>query len=619
MEKNMQITDAYKAALKKKAMPWMPKNYDDVAAQRNILNMIVAAVPAANNTMIMAETNTWPRVQNKSLPMIQAVGKIAVEVNKAIGSAPLESLNLETYPTDVLLKAWVALDYYAYLLLADYSANIRALRDRLLQLLWEREQNPAASIPMAVPQPPVRPEEMKTVMVDREEDEMKTVMVSREPEEMKTVMVSREPEEMKTVMVSREEDFPVTAPVRNMAPVQTPVESVVETPPVKTGYIDQPKKKPLKLTPALMGIIAVVVAVAILGVVMISRQAAIDKVEETISAIGTVTMESLGAIEAAEVQYAELPDGSKEKVENYSTLQDARAEYDRMSKAIDDTISAINSIKTPVTLDSKAEIEKARKLYDALKADGTQSYVTNYQVLTGREEAYTELYNEACAHELFNLGTTAYENDDYQKALEYFDEVIRDYSETSYVTFAITCAGDASAAMAQELYDDGDYEGTMIALRSAQEAYGSTESLDELMEKLVNKLQRNRPANGKKFTNKTAWGYGKMIISAEGGDLCVKLTSVSDPSQVVCYFIREGDKVSISLKDGDYKLQYAFGEYWYGTEAMFGADGTYRKMNQTFSLNTEKSGRTVYYEYYEFSLKAYSSNGSETNITRESF
>ena len=94
MENKKPVKDPYRSALKKRAMAFMPKNYEDIHAQQQILSMIVAVVPAAAGCARAAEANLWPKVQSNALPIIQAVGQCAMEVNKAIAAAPLESLLL---------------------------------------------------------------------------------------------------------------------------------------------------------------------------------------------------------------------------------------------------------------------------------------------------------------------------------------------------------------------------------------------------------------------------------------------------------------------------------------------------------------------------------------------
>jgi hypothetical protein len=121
-------------------------------------------------------------------------------------------------------------------------------------------------------------------------------------------------------------------------------------------------------------------------------------VKELIDEIGTVTLESKAAIEAAEAAYAALTDAQKALVTNYATLTAARAAYDQLvaekeaadNKAAADTVIAkITAIGT-VTLDSKATIEAAEAAYAALN-DAQKVLVTNYATLTAARTAYDKL------------------------------------------------------------------------------------------------------------------------------------------------------------------------------------------------------------------------------------
>ena len=128
-------------------------------------------------------------------------------------------------------------------------------------------------------------------------------------------------------------------------------------------------------------------------------QAAANPVIEQINAIGTVTLESKTAIEAARAAYDALTDGQKALVTNYEALTTAetslKALQDGADKATADQAAAnaviekIAAIGT-VTPDSKNAIEAARSAYDALLAD-QKSLVTNYSVLTAAEKALSSL------------------------------------------------------------------------------------------------------------------------------------------------------------------------------------------------------------------------------------
>jgi hypothetical protein len=128
-----------------------------------------------------------------------------------------------------------------------------------------------------------------------------------------------------------------------------------------------------------------------------------EAVVEQISAIGTVTLDSKNAIEAARTAYDALSAYQKTLVTNYETLTAAEASLkalqDAADKAVADKAAAdavdekIAAIGT-VTLDSKNVIESARAAYDALTAE-QKALVTNYETLIAAEKALADLTQPA--------------------------------------------------------------------------------------------------------------------------------------------------------------------------------------------------------------------------------
>ena len=123
-------------------------------------------------------------------------------------------------------------------------------------------------------------------------------------------------------------------------------------------------------------------------------KAAANAVAEKITAIGTVTLDSKTAIEVARAAYDALTDEQKALVANYETLTIAEASLKALQDAADKTAAdavaeKIAAIGT-VTLDSKNAIEAARTAYDALTAT-QKALVTNYNVLTTAEKTLSSL------------------------------------------------------------------------------------------------------------------------------------------------------------------------------------------------------------------------------------
>jgi len=114
------------------------------------------------------------------------------------------------------------------------------------------------------------------------------------------------------------------------------------------------------------------------------KSANVKAAEEQIAALGEITVDSKAAVEAAEAAYAALTEKEKEKVENLPALTEAREALDSALRVrdVEDRISALGEI----TIDSKAVVEAAEAALDAL-IEGERSLVGNAADLTAAREA----------------------------------------------------------------------------------------------------------------------------------------------------------------------------------------------------------------------------------------
>lgn len=211
---------------------------------------------------------------------------------------------------------------------------------------------------------------------------------------------------------------------------------------------------------------------------------AIADVENKIDALGTITLESKDAIDAAKAAYDALSDAQKELVTNYSTLTDAQKAYDVLKKADDERIAAeeeakknkaaadgviglIDAIGT-VTADSKNAIDTARAAYKKLTA-AQKKLVTNYDKLTAAEkELKTIEANKAVA-----------------------DEVADQISKIGDVTLNSKDAIDAAKAAYEALSDE---QKALVpaevknALKAAEAAYNKAVADKKAADDAVNKV-----------------------------------------------------------------------------------------------------------------------------------
>lgn len=134
--------------------------------------------------------------------------------------------------------------------------------------------------------------------------------------------------------------------------------------------------------------------------------------EALIAAIGDVTLDSEAAIAAAEAAYDALSDSDKSGVENHALLAEARTAFDALAQqaqvdAVQNLISAIGE----VTLDSEAAVIAAEDAFNALTAE-LQSRVSNTSALTearaaldaARQEALMQALAGTWVHEIYGFG-----------------------------------------------------------------------------------------------------------------------------------------------------------------------------------------------------------------------
>ena len=111
-------------------------------------------------------------------------------------------------------------------------------------------------------------------------------------------------------------------------------------------------------------------------------------VDDMIDAIGEVTLESEGAIDAARAAYEALTEAQQAEVKSYDKLTAAEARLAdlKAAKAVDDMIDAIGE----VTLESEGAIDAARAAYEAL-TEAQQAEVKSYDKLTAAEARLADL------------------------------------------------------------------------------------------------------------------------------------------------------------------------------------------------------------------------------------
>lgn len=356
--------------------------------------------------------------------------------------------------------------------------------------------------------------------------------------------------------------------------------------------------------------IAAVIAAALL-VFFIAQQFAISEAETAIGQIGTVTMESGSQIEHATDLFNGLSEGSQEKVENRMDLFYAQMEYTKLCDSVSSTCSLIDAIGT-VSLSSGTAIQKAQEAYSEARKAGLSDYITNSSILTQAKGKYAQL--------LVDEGRYCLSQGEYLDAYAFFYEVLDTYPETTAESAAKDGAAEARISLAEQYYSSGQFEDAFYALEGLQRQYTLSDAYIAVSEKLLNRLERQRPRNGEKIAGFIGWGYGMLEVSGGNTDACIKVENLDDESAYLLFYVRAGEETSIKLKNGRYSVKYATGQYWFDEDSLFGRNTYCAQVLGNLELDTIYSGNTVTYSVYTMSLYGENQcNFNSVQIDRSSF
>ena len=639
MESNTLHTgENAKTILKQHSLQYLPQNLGEVTSQQQILLMISQISPAVAAFAAEANNSIWQKVQHGELPINQAIAQCAFQSDRLIGSAPIESQTLMAAPKESLLQAWIAMDYYCYVLKADYSTHLRALQAQIEQIVLSGSAADHGQAPEAAEQIP----ETKPVIPQTPEIQP---------------VIPRIPETKPVISDIPEVTEPVTEPGEKKP---KKAKAPKEPKPPKTSVNHSGKSGGMK---KILILAAAIVAVALIAVFLLSdvlqTKTAINKigtvslesgeliqnaeeryaalsdsqkekisnseelfaarteydslvVEDLIDQIGTVSLDSADAIVAAEEQYDALSGDAKNLVDNYRTLTDARKEYNRMDTALKTAADAIDAIGT-VTLDSKDAIENARKAYDALLQDDLQKHLGDKaSKLTKAETEFNDLYSQ----NLYDTGLAHHSKGAYEEAIAVFDTIINDYSSTKVLTDAQEAKAASQISLVDAACKKRDYYTAMQTLDSIAEQYLSRETYQTTYDNIIAGLTRAKPGNGVTVDGKMNWGYCYFQITAGDQDVCFKFQNTADASKYIMVYVRAGQTKKVNVEDGSYSIKWATGQNWYDKEHHFGDDTQYRSRGTT-DFTTTREGSWVYYWYLDLDL---SDPGFKSNpITAKDF
>ena len=318
------------------------------------------------------------------------------------------------------------------------------------------------------------------------------------------------------------------------------------------------------------------------------------RVEKAIDNIGYVTLQSREEIEKAENLYAQLSEKDRRRVDNLDVLVAARAELDRLEGLVVAAQSAIDALPDSITLESGPAIIAANQAYNAARVAVVHDQIRGYDKVYFAIQTYGGLATEQ-ADTLMRQGR-------YTDAYQLYFTVWDNFPNSEYGGEAYYGCGEAGAYSAQALYNSGRTKEALDMLNAVEETFGITEEGTALREKILKRLEQQRPQSGRTFHNSIGWGYGEFTVDAGSQDACIKLENIQDPSEYALFYVRAGEKATIKVKDGSFIAKYATGAYWFDQDTLFGDDTVYTQAEDILEFTTTRSGSDIYYSAIQITL-----------------
>ncbi len=339
---------------------------------------------------------------------------------------------------------------------------------------------------------------------------------------------------------------------------------------------------------------------------------------EAIDALGEVTVFDAEKIAAVRARYDSLTPGEKARVTNYDLL--VRAEEDlaeQQAEAVSRTEETVDGLGK-ITLGSRETIEAAREAVEALPPD-LRLRVANLQTLEQAEQAWQDLSDGETAKQAEAL-MAEYRFQEagilIQRALETgahreAPELRRMAAECRYGEAVID-------------YYSGHVEQARIALELCKQepAYREVrEDAEAFQTRVEDWLLSILPQSGDVLSRSDGnGGFGVLTVHSDSRAVLVKAERMEDPAQYVLFFVGRGSQGTVRLGDGRWRIKYAAGDTWYGTEELFGAGTTFQRTVQEFTYQTRVNGDRVRYTEVTLTLTPKQGDSDEAvPIDREDF
>lgn len=335
---------------------------------------------------------------------------------------------------------------------------------------------------------------------------------------------------------------------------------------------------------------------ALLCVLLLSGCTMPSDISQMIYSIGPVTLDSGAAIKAAEEGYELLFPLLRERVDNYSTLVEARNIYSRMTAANEAMFAAADAVGE-VTTDSKDALAQLRKTYEA----NTEEYAPEeFSDFLTRLEEMEKQYRQCVLDGMYQEAEALYDQHQYALAISVLENMMKEADADTYGDRCKALTEKCELAIAQSAQDEakalleaGDPRGALNKLDNLDPEYRKLGDYATVRESALAELTKRRPENGKVLERTAGTGSNVFHVTSQlEQDCCIKLESTSNAQNYILVYIRAGKTASIKAPNGTFYIKQVTGEYWCDTDSYFYPTNSYTKFNQKASFSSTSTSYT---------------------------
>ena len=325
----------------------------------------------------------------------------------------------------------------------------------------------------------------------------------------------------------------------------------------------------------------------------------IAEVENSISLIGSVDLNSVSNLELVQKKFDALSEQQQRQVINKSALDAAWETYNQQKREIDDYNAKLEKLGD-VDEHSGNILSELKEQYESLGSN--KAFVVGYERLLDFEREYL-MYSEKNMFEAINVEIDRENAEEYLEALDAF---VDEFPDSEHIGQVREMAATAYLYAGKNNRDAKNYEEAIRQFKICSDKYYGCKASEEAQaqaESMINYFKGREPQSGAKLYDETSGsGKGGIRVRAADQSIALKIERFGEPEKCKIAFIRANTAASITVHDGNYTIKYATGDIWYDLDNLFGEQTEVIQIKDLFTFATEMDSSYLYYSTNQYEI-----------------